>query len=125
MRVGTRRAITAAMRRFALVSLSLLVAGCATSPRPVAVPQARQSLHGRGQIVGLTAEELVARFGTPALQISEGNSLKLQFRRGQCVLDAYLYPSGHSSYEVAYVDSRTPALARVDQAFCISSLEAR
>jgi hypothetical protein len=78
------------MRRFSAVSLALLVAGCATAPRPSTEPvsEVPQSTHTRGAIVGLTAEELVRRLGTPALQIREGDSLKLQFRSDQCVLDA-------------------------------------
>jgi hypothetical protein len=66
----------------------------------------------------------VHRFGTPALQIREGNSLKLQFRSDQCVLDAYLYPTGNAPYRVTYVDTRTRALSETDQALCISSLAA-
>ena len=72
----------------------------------------------------MTADDLVHRFGTPALQIREGNSLKLQFRSGQCVLDAYLYPTGNAPYRVTYVDARTRALGKTDQALCIASLAA-
>jgi hypothetical protein len=72
----------------------------------------------------MTAEDLVRRFGNPALQIREGNSLKLQFRSGECVLDAYLYPTGNAPYRVTYVDTRTRALAEIDQQTCIRSLEA-
>jgi hypothetical protein len=114
------------MRRFSAVSLALLVAGCATAPRPSTEPvsEVPQSTHTRGAIVGLTAEELVRRLGTPALQIREGDSLKLQFRSDQCVLDAYLYPSGNAPYRVSYVDARSRSLADVDQALCIASIEA-
>ncbi len=72
----------------------------------------------------MTAEEMVRRFGTPALQIREGVSLKLQFRSDQCVLDAYLYPAGNAPLRVTYVDTRTRSLAEADQAVCIDSLEA-
>lgn len=82
------------------------------------------SAHTRGEIIGLTADQLVRRFGTPALQIREGQSLKLQFRSAHCVLDAYLYPSGQAPHRVTYVDTRNRALADVDQARCIDSLEA-
>jgi hypothetical protein len=114
------------MRRFSAVSLALLVAGCATAPRPTTEPvsEVPQSTHTRGAIVGLTAEELVRRLGTPALQIREGDSLKLQFRSDQCVLDAYLYPSGNAPYRVTYVDARSRSLADVDQALCIASIAA-
>lgn len=74
--------------------------------------------------MGLTAEELVRRFGTPALQIREGTSLKLQFRSNLCVLDAYLYPIGNAPYRVTYVDTRTKSLGEVDQTLCVASIEA-
>ncbi|MGN6154590.1 MAG: hypothetical protein ACTHN4_02510 [Sphingomicrobium sp.] len=115
------------MRRFLAASLTLLAAACATAPRttsPEPVSEIPQSTHTRGQIVGLTAEELVRRLGTPALQIREGDSLKLQFRSDQCVLDAYLYPTGNAPYRVTYVDARSRSLADVDQALCIASIEA-
>ncbi|HEU5483209.1 MAG TPA: hypothetical protein VFU80_08995 [Sphingomicrobium sp.] len=115
------------MRRFLAASLPLLAAACATAPRPAeppAPPPPPASEHTRGEIMGMTADELVRRFGTPALQIREGQSLKLQFRSNVCVLDAYLYPSGTAPYRVTYVDARTRTLADVDQAICIRSLAA-
>lgn len=113
------------MRRLVLLSGSLLLAACATAPRTTELPtQPPPSAHTRGAIIGLTAGELVRRFGTPALQIREGTSLKLQFRSNLCVLDAYLYPTGTAPHRVTYVDTRTRALAEIDQALCIRSLEA-
>ena len=114
------------MRLFLLCSSFVLLAACASGPQPIQPPQppppAQQT---RGAVIGLTTEELVQRLGTPALQIREGSSLKLQFRSQFCVLDAYLYPpvGAAGPYRVAYVDSRSPALASVDQATCLSSLQ--
>jgi hypothetical protein len=114
------------MRRFIVLSGSVLLAACAARPTAVETPEAPPppTEHTSGGIVGLTADDLVHRFGTPALQIREGNSLKLQFRSDQCVLDAYLYPTGNAPYRVTYVDTRTRALADTDQALCIASLAA-
>ena len=115
------------MRRYIALALSLLAAGCATAPQQQQQPQVQEisaSVHSRGELVGLTADDLVRRFGTPALQIREGASVKMQFRSAQCVLDAYLYPSGNAPYRVTYVDTRTPALADIDQALCVRTLEA-
>jgi hypothetical protein len=114
------------MRRFLAASITLLAAACATAPKPSTEPVSEipQSTHTRGAIIGLTAEEAVRRLGTPALQIREGDSLKLQFRSDQCVLDAYLYPSGNAPYRVTYVDARSRSLGDVDQALCIASIEA-
>ena len=114
------------MRRSLALSLSLLLAACATRPTtttPTPVPQAPVEQE-HGPIIGFTADDLVRKFGTPSLQIREGESLKLQFRNPQCVLDAYLYPAG-SIYRVAHVDARTRALGAIDQAICIASLAAR
>ncbi|HEX2803816.1 MAG TPA: hypothetical protein VHN55_07550 [Sphingomicrobium sp.] len=111
------------MRRLVVLSTSLLLAACATAPRPAQPEQVPPSAHTRGEIIGLTAQELVSRFGTPALQIREGESLKLQFRSRECVLDAYLYPSGTAPHRVTYVDTRTRSLAEIDQALCIDSLD--
>ena len=116
------------MRRFAPVSLALFLAACAGTPKTTTTttspPPIPPSVHTQGDIIGLTAPELVQRFGTPALQIREGESLKLQFRGRMCVLDAYLYPTGNAPYRVSYVDARTQSLGQVDQALCIASLQA-
>jgi hypothetical protein len=116
-----------AMRRFLPVTAALLLAACATRPQPpVAEPTSvTPSPDRRSNLVGLTARELVGHFGTPALQVREGTSLKLQFRGRYCVLDAYLYPSGGGSGElrVTHVDTRTPSGADTNQAACISALE--
>jgi hypothetical protein len=115
------------MRRLAALSLSLLLAACATAPKPAQPPVQQPpppSEHTSGAIIGMTADELVRRFGSPALQIREGTSLKLQFRSSLCVLDAYLYPAGNAPHRVTYVDTRTRSLANIDQALCIRSLAA-
>jgi hypothetical protein len=113
------------MRRLTLAS-TLLLAGCATRPQQSSPPQQPQppeivSPQAR-QLLGLTPNELVGHFGKPALQIREANSLKLQFRGRQCVLDAYLYPQS-GVLRVTHVDTRTPAGNDTDQAACILALE--
>jgi hypothetical protein len=118
------------MRRIALIA-ALLAAGCTpdiqqspppAGPSPVApVPQQR------GDLIGLTAAELVQRLGSPALQIREGQSLKLQFRSAGCILDAYLYrpASGQGLERVAHVDARLRSGADTNQSACIAALGPR
>ena len=73
---------------------ALLLSACLA--RPAVEPQVAQPVPatrpGAGQLIGFTTSDLVAHFGSPALQVREGTSLKLQFRGQLCVLDAYLYP---------------------------------
>ena len=115
------------MRRYLGSSLVLLLAACATAPRaPVSQAEqpAGEAATTRSEVIGMTAPDLIHSFGSPALQIREGASLKMQFRSQLCVLDAYLYPSGNTPYRVTHVDTRTRSLAPVDQALCIASLRA-
>jgi hypothetical protein len=114
------------MRRFPAFA-TLFVAGCATAPeapqpQPTPVVQAPPE---RGDLVGLTAGELVQRLGTPALQIREGQSLKLQFRGQRCILDAYLYlpASGQGPERVTHVDARLRSGVDTDQRGCVAALE--
>jgi hypothetical protein len=113
------------MRRFIIAS-ALLLAGCATRPQqPVEQPsepieQPRQF----APLIGLSAQQLVSRLGRPALQVQEGTGTKLQFRGSACILDAYLYPGHGGVPVVTHVDTRNAAGADVNQASCISVLEA-
>jgi len=113
------------MRRLIALSLTLVIAGCAARPEQPAVvaPPPQPQPAEAGGLTGLTAQELVGRFGAPALQIREGSSLKLQFRGPRCVMDAYLYPSGSSgALKVTHVDTRLPSGGNMDQAACIFAL---
>jgi hypothetical protein len=115
------------MRR-SIILAALLVAGCASTPEapvpvataPVSTPAAPRE---PGTLIGLTGNELVRRFGNPALQIREGNSFKIQYRGQTCVLDAYLYPGAGGQYRVTHVDTRTPSGVDFHQPTCISALE--
>ena len=116
------------MRLFFPVA-ALLLAGCATAPTPppTQVPQrvpVTPSPQERGELIGLTASELVQRLGTPALQIREGRSLKLQFRGSRCILDAYLYPPRDASgpERVAHVDARLRSGAETDPRICVAGM---
>ena len=117
------------MRRIALIA-ALLVAGCTPTPDVEPLPQTAQprpapvAPQQRGTLIGLTAAELVQQLGSPALQIREGQSLKLQFRSAMCILDAYLYrPAGGQGAErVAHVDTRRRSGAEMDQRQCLAAM---
>lgn len=114
------------MRCSIALVLTLMVAACAPRPQQVSAPTLPPVVEvpeEQNSLSGLTAQELVGRYGAPALQIREGNSLKLQFRGPRCVMDAYLYPSGNSgTLKVTHVDTRLPSGGDIDQAACIFSL---
>ena len=114
------------MRRILLFAM-LFVSGCATAPeQPQPQPQpapVRPTPQLRGELIGLSAADLVQRLGTPALQIREGRSLKLQFRGPSCILDAYLYPpaTGGGVERVAHVDARLRSGVDTDQRRCVAT----
>jgi hypothetical protein len=108
------------MRR-SIIALSLLASACATRPETETQPAPVAPRPGGQRLIGLTAPQLIGVFGSPALQVHEGSSLKLQFRGTSCVLDAYLYPQGGVP-KVSFVDARLPSGADTDQAACISAL---
>jgi hypothetical protein len=111
------------MRSFLIVA-TLFLAGCASrAPQPVQPASSPQPVSREGrQLLGLTPNEVAARFGAPALQVREGTSLKLQFRGRSCVLDAYFYPS-NGALRTTHIDTRTLSGSSADQAACVFALE--
>lgn len=115
-----------------LVSASLALAGCAStgSVSPVRrdttpVPTNVRIAAGMERIVGQNASALIALFGKPDADVSEGNGRKLQFAGAACVLDAYLYPKGSGSPVVTYIDARQLDGSPIDRASCIAALTRR
>ena len=111
------------MRRITLI-VTLFLAGCATRPQQPQPTQASapapRPANGM-RLLGLSAAELSGIFGRPALQVPEGNSIKLQYRGSGCVLDAYLYPSS-GGMRVTHVDARATSGAQTDAAACANAL---
>lgn len=91
---------------------------------PVPVPVIGPAVGG--PVVGATAPALVARFGQPQLDLTEGTGRKLQFSSGICVLDAYLYPPRERSEPVVtHVDTRQRDGGPIDPASCVATLGKR
>jgi hypothetical protein len=109
---------------------ALALAGCvapqAPAPRPTIVA-APASPGGLEAVMGATAARLIAQFGTPGLDLTEGPARKLQFLGPACVLDAYLYPprSGSGEPTVTHVDARQPDGREMDRASCVAALTAQ
>ena len=96
----------------------------APPPRQAFRPPEIQRLPGLERVIEKNAAALVSQFGSPQLDVHEGDMRKLQFAGEPCVLDVYLYPLHPGSEPVAtYVDARraTDGLD-VDRAACVAAL---
>ena len=92
---------------------------------PVTPPPARvQTIPGVEGVIGATTAQLTRAFGTPRLDVWEGDARKLQFTGTPCVLDVYLYPGAPGREpQATYVDARRPSDGKdVDRAACIAGL---
>ncbi|MEO8618475.1 MAG: hypothetical protein ABI412_03835 [Sphingomicrobium sp.] len=114
------------MRKLLIVSTSLLLAACATAPQttPTTPSTSVNPVHHGATLIGLSATDLVTRFGQPAFRLKEGPGTKLQWRSANCVLDAYLYPRDGNRGDdyVTHVDTRRPSGDALDFASCVNLL---
>jgi hypothetical protein len=78
-------------------------------------------------VIGANGDDLVRQFGTPRLDVMEGDARKLQYSGNACVLDIYLYPPAPGREpQATYVDARRASDAQaVDRAACIAALRGR
>jgi hypothetical protein len=124
------------MRRVALAGgLALALAGCgpetparpARAAPPVPVPGRIAAPVAVASIQGQSANALIARFGSPQIDLQEGPARKLQFLGPICVLDAYLYPpaSGRGEATVRHVDTRQRNGGPIDPISCAAALTRR
>ena len=112
------------MRPPALLALVLLSACAGTVPVPVALPVPQRSTQPAGlqRVMGKDAATVVAVLGSPTLDRSEGPARVLQFARGACVLDLFLYPANGGVPRVTDAEARTPAGAGYDAGVCVEAL---
>jgi hypothetical protein len=122
----------------AAILLGAGLAGCAggSAPAParpapgrstiVRVPEVMTS-QGLEGVIGQDAGALTRRFGSPRLDVVEGDARKLQFAGRDCVLDIYLYP-GAAGREptAAHIEARLrQGGAAADRGACIREVERR
>jgi hypothetical protein len=82
------------------------------------------SMPGLEGVIGADMASLQRQFGSPRLDVWEGDARKLQFSGEACVLDVYLYPpSPGATPSATYVDARRPSDGLdVDRAACVRAL---
>lgn len=141
------------MRLLAPIAFCLLLAACATSqpqggpapqptpapspvrprpvpseapPPPVAGFRMPEIMRGPGLdgVVRESATSLLRQFGTPRLDVAEGDMRKLQFAGQACVLDIYLYPLRPEAEPVStWLEARRASDgAEVDLLACMQAL---
>ncbi len=123
------------MRTLFVIPLVLALSACGgevarpVAGRPAPLPAYHKPPHGDSLVgvIGADAETLVRLFGTPRLDIREGDARKLQWSGTACILDAYLYPADHDQNDRAravatYVDARRSDGRDVDRQACITAL---
>lgn len=145
------------MRLLAPLAFCLLLAACATSqpqggptpqpapapspvrprpvpseappPPPVAGFRMPEIMRGPGLdgVVRESATSLLRQFGTPRLDVAEGDMRKLQFAGEACVLDIYLYPLRPEAEPVStWLEARRASDgAEVDLLACMQALRRR
>ena len=117
-------------RSLAPLTAALLLAACGTRPTPPVaqppIPRPAEPVVQSRSLIGLSMQELGARFGRPSFQVREGPGLKLQWTTAACVLDVYLYrpQSGAGLERVTYVEARRPSGDATDQLGCITAIDA-
>ncbi|MBV7258628.1 hypothetical protein [Erythrobacter crassostreae] len=123
----------------ALISLSACSAGSSATyvpPSASATPSAQPTgtfraptvdRAGLDGIIGAPASRLLSRLGKARIDLSEGDSRKLQFAGTSCVLDIYLYPLTAGAEPVAtHIEARQRSGgAAIDKGQCLGEVEAR
>ncbi len=110
----------------------------ATTARVAAVPAQRptppatggfraarvMSSPGLEAVIGADTAALQRQFGTPRLDVWDGDARKMQFSGEACVLDVSLYPARPGATPTAtYVDARRASDGQnVDRASCVRAL---
>jgi hypothetical protein len=84
------------------------------------------AIPGLEGVIGATAPDLARQFGTPRLDVWEGDAHKLQFSGAACVLDVYLYPPAQGREpQATYLDARRTDGREVERVACVSALRKR
>ncbi len=90
-------------------------------------PPRVMNLPGVEGLIGANAAAITRQFGSPRLDVREGDVRKLQFSGEACVLDVFLYPLSPGAEPTAtYVEARRSSDGLdVDRVACVRSLLGR
>ena len=82
---------------------------------------------GLESVIGARAQSLLSRFGTPRIDLAEGDARKLQFASASCILDIYLYPLSEGTEPVAtHIEARQrQGGTAVSKTGCMAEVERR
>jgi len=125
----------------ALVSLSLVLAGCigadtgtgappaltpqASAPSPAAEPRVATNaapVIDPTTLVGMPSGAVQAKLGNPSLLRRDGTAQIWQYRGQGCIVDLFLYRRGDGDAQVAFVDMRGPRVDEGQGAACVSAM---
>jgi len=120
---GVQSAGKPAPRSAAQVSRPVRIPARPPVRRPLPAPQV-QTIPGAEGVIGASGAELVRQFGTPRLDVMEGDARKLQYSGSACVLDLFLYPAAAGREpQTTYIEARRASDGKeVDRAACIAAL---
>lgn len=132
----TQAMITRTLVAALLATALAACAGGSSKPAPRAAAPARSTIvrvpevmggQGLEGVIGQNAGALTRRFGTPRIDLAEGDARKLQFAGASCVLDIFLYPvTAGQEPTAAHVEARLrQGGAAADRGACIREVEAR
>nr|WP_298931862.1 hypothetical protein [uncultured Erythrobacter sp.] len=132
------------MRKLAIITMAAAVSACSAgsgatyapssaSARPAPPradtfkPPSIDRAAGVDGIIGTGAPSLLRRLGNARIDLTEGDSRKLQFAGASCVLDIYLYPLQAGAEPVAtHIEARLrQGGAAADKSQCLSEVETR
>ena len=101
------------LRRFCFaLTVAALLAACGHAPDAAPSIAAAPAAFDTTGLSGLSAAQLVARYGKPDFRRSDPPAQLWQYRRAGCVLDVFLYRDA-GVFRVAHAEARSSGLIEV------------
>lgn len=118
------------LRAFALIFLTVAMAGCASSGQGNIASLNPSQQIGKGpltpkSLMGVAPSALSARLGTPAFKRAEPDAEVWQYAGGDCVLFVYFYKTPGDGLAATYVDARKRLGGPADTTACLAEVVAQ